>query len=147
MLRQQGSGPAIGDPRESSVVAHPRALRCFPPTNVPWLDTWLGTTTDLARLRASHPMVDAVIDEVDGRLTRIGSHWLIDFTSCNYLGFDVEPQIIDYATVAVPPLVPERHASFRLQIIAVNTWEQIEQLVRTLGELSDRFRLQSAVAA
>ena len=49
--------------------------------------------------------------------------------------------------MAVPPLVPEGQASFRLQISAVNTWEQIEQLVSTLGELSDRFRLQSAVAA
>jgi 8-amino-7-oxononanoate synthase len=52
-----------------------------------------------------------------------------------------------YVTMAVPPLVPEGQASFRLQISAVNTWEQIEQLIRTLGELSDRFRLQSAVAA
>jgi 8-amino-7-oxononanoate synthase len=52
-----------------------------------------------------------------------------------------------YVTTAVPPLVPEGQASFRLQITAANTWEQIEQLVRTLGELSDRFRLQSAVAA
>jgi 8-amino-7-oxononanoate synthase len=60
-----------------------------------WLDNWLGTTTELARLRSSHPMVDAVIDEVDGRLIRIGNHWLIDFASSNYLGFDLEPQIID----------------------------------------------------
>ena len=52
-----------------------------------------------------------------------------------------------YVTMAVPPLVPEGQASFRLQISAGNTWEQIEQLVSTLGELSDRFRLQSAVAA
>jgi 7-keto-8-aminopelargonate synthetase-like enzyme len=52
-----------------------------------------------------------------------------------------------YVTMAVPPLVAEGQASFRLQVTAVNTWEQIEQLVRTLGELSDRFRLQNAVAA
>jgi 8-amino-7-oxononanoate synthase len=71
MLRQQGSGPALGDPRDSTVVAHPRALR------------------------SSHPMVDATIDEIDGRLIRIGSHWLIDFTSGNYLGFDVDPEIVD----------------------------------------------------
>src|SRR4051812_46134529 len=95
MLRQQGPRPALDDLREATVVAHPSALRAFPPTNVPWLDTWLGTTTELARLRSSHPMVDAVIDEIDGRLIRIGSHWLIDFTSCNYLGFDIEPEIID----------------------------------------------------
>ena len=95
MLRQQGPWPALGDLRDPTVVAHPSARRAFPPTNVPWLDTWLGTTTDLARPNASHPLNDAVIDEIDGRLIRIGSHWLIDFTSSNYLGFDVDPEIID----------------------------------------------------
>jgi 8-amino-7-oxononanoate synthase len=60
-----------------------------------WLDNWLPATTELARLRSSHPMVDAVIDEIDGRLIRVGNHWLIDFASSNYLGFDLEPQIID----------------------------------------------------
>lgn len=49
---------------------------------------------DLERLRASHPMMDAVIDEVNGRKIRIGDHWLCDFASCNYLGFDLHPEII-----------------------------------------------------
>jgi len=48
---------------------------------------------DLARLRAVNPMVDAVIDEIRGREIRIGDHWLVDFASCNYLGFDLDPQI------------------------------------------------------
>jgi 8-amino-7-oxononanoate synthase len=50
---------------------------------------------DLERLRASHPMMDAVIDEVRGRRIRIGDHWLCDFASCNYLGFDLHPAIIE----------------------------------------------------
>ncbi len=49
---------------------------------------------DLERLRSSSPMYDAVIDEVDGRRIRIGDQWLADFASCNYLGFDLEPEII-----------------------------------------------------
>ena len=36
---------------------------------------------------------DQVIDEIDGRRIRIGDDWLIDFASCNYLGFDLDPQI------------------------------------------------------
>jgi len=36
---------------------------------------------------------DQVIDEVDGRRIRIGDRWLVDFASCNYLGFDLEPEI------------------------------------------------------
>jgi 7-keto-8-aminopelargonate synthetase-like enzyme len=47
----------------------------------------------LAALRRSNPMLDAVIDEVRGRRIRIGRHWLVDFASCNYLGFDLDPQI------------------------------------------------------
>jgi 8-amino-7-oxononanoate synthase len=38
---------------------------------------------------------DQVIDEVDGRRIRIGSHWYVDFASCNYLGFDLEPAVAD----------------------------------------------------
>src|SRR5919112_45010 len=36
---------------------------------------------------------DQVIEEIDGRRIRIGDHWLTDFASCNYLGFDLDPQI------------------------------------------------------
>ena len=56
---------------------------------------------DLDRLRRLNPMYDAVIDEIDGRMIRIGDHWLADFASCNYLGFDLEPEIMD----AVEPMI------------------------------------------
>lgn len=49
---------------------------------------------DLERLLATHRMMDAVIDEVRGRWIRIGDHWLADFASCNYLGFDLDEEII-----------------------------------------------------
>jgi 8-amino-7-oxononanoate synthase len=39
--------------------------------------------------------MDAVIEEIDGRRIRIGDHWLSDFASCNYLGFDLDEEIID----------------------------------------------------
>lgn len=46
-------------------------------------------------------MFDAVIDEIDGRRIRVGEHWLIDFASCNYLGFDLDHDIM----AAIPDLV------------------------------------------
>ncbi|WMX48365.1 pyridoxal phosphate-dependent aminotransferase family protein [Streptomyces roseicoloratus] len=49
---------------------------------------------DLERLKRLSPMCDAVIDEVDGRRVRVGEHWLVDFASCNYLGFDLDPEIM-----------------------------------------------------
>jgi 8-amino-7-oxononanoate synthase len=59
-----------------------------------WLERWTITVGDLARLRVSHPMLDAVIDEQRGRQIRIGERWLTDWASCNYLGFDLDEEII-----------------------------------------------------
>jgi 8-amino-7-oxononanoate synthase len=49
---------------------------------------------ELARLKETTHLYDAVIDEIDGRRIRIGEHWLADFASCNYLGFDLDPEIM-----------------------------------------------------
>ncbi len=56
---------------------------------------------DLERLRRKSPMYDAVIDEIDGRRIRIGDHWLVDYASCNYLGFDLDHEIMN----SVEPLI------------------------------------------
>ena len=60
-----------------------------------WIDRWLAACSELAELERSNPMTDAVIDEIDGRMIRIGDQWLADFASCNYLGFDLDREIID----------------------------------------------------
>jgi 8-amino-7-oxononanoate synthase len=49
---------------------------------------------ELARLKNATRLYDAVIEEIDGRRIRIGDHWLADFASCNYLGFDLDPEIM-----------------------------------------------------
>ncbi|WP_405851699.1 aminotransferase class I/II-fold pyridoxal phosphate-dependent enzyme [Streptomyces sp. NBC_00090] len=49
---------------------------------------------DLEHLQRTSLMCDAVIDEVDGRRIRVGEDWLVDFASCNYLGFDLDPTIM-----------------------------------------------------
>jgi 8-amino-7-oxononanoate synthase len=60
-----------------------------------WIDHWLDGVRDLENLRAGHPMMDAVIEEIDGRMIRVGEQWLADFASCNYLGFDLDREIIE----------------------------------------------------
>jgi 8-amino-7-oxononanoate synthase len=94
-MRRQGLASVITDDANGLVVARALRGKTDQKTGGRWLDDWLSTKTELAQLRSSHPMVDAVIDEIDGRLIRIGNQWLIDFASSNYLGFDLEPQIID----------------------------------------------------
>ncbi|HEY3260661.1 MAG TPA: pyridoxal phosphate-dependent aminotransferase family protein [Pseudonocardiaceae bacterium] len=92
------------------------------------LETW----RDLARLQAAHPMSDAVIDQIDGRQIRIGQHWLTDFASCNYLGFDLEPEIIQ----AVPEYLARwgTHPSWSRLLGSPRLYEEIEaELADLLG--------------
>jgi 8-amino-7-oxononanoate synthase len=96
----------------------------------PWLDHWLETCRDLSELRATHPMMDAVIDEVDGRMIRIGDHWLADFASCNYLGFDLDREIID----AVPAYLDAwgTHPSWSRLLGSPVLYEEIEERLTSL---------------
>src|SRR3954447_7448867 len=97
-----------------------------------WVDRWLATVADLAALKDSHPMLDAVIDEIDGRMIRIGDHWLADFASCNYLGFDLDREIIE----SVPAYLDAwgTHPSWSRLLGSPVLYEQIEaRLTELLG--------------
>jgi len=59
-----------------------------------WLARWLAACADLQQLFAHHQLLDAVIEEVAGRRIRVGGRWLVDFASCNYLGLDLDPEVI-----------------------------------------------------
>jgi 8-amino-7-oxononanoate synthase len=77
-------------------------------------------------------MTDAVIDEIDGRMIRIGDRWLADFASCNYLGFDLDQEIMD----AIPEYVGKwgTHPSWSRLLGSPVLYEQIEQrLTELLG--------------
>ncbi|MGZ4399021.1 MAG: aminotransferase class I/II-fold pyridoxal phosphate-dependent enzyme, partial [Gaiellaceae bacterium] len=97
-----------------------------------WIDKWLEACHDLAELERSNPMSDAVIEELDGRMIRIGDRWLADFASCNYLGFDLDPEII-----AAVPAYLERwgtHPSWSRMLGSPVLYEQIEhRLCELLG--------------
>src|SRR5215216_3109842 len=98
----------------------------------PWLERWLETCRDLSELTASHPMMDAVIDEIDGRMIRVGDRWLADFASCNYLGFDLDGEII----AAVPAALEAwgTHPSWSRLLGSPVLYEQIEErLTELLG--------------
>ena len=120
------SAPAHGPPT-------PTRQRDAGPTRVstrPWIEHWLETCRDLSELKASHPMMDAVIDEIDGRMIRIGDHWLADFASCNYLGFDLDREIID----AIPAYLDTwgTHPSWSRLLGSPVLYEEIEQRLTSL---------------
>src|SRR3984957_3054009 len=97
-----------------------------------WLERWIRSTEDLARLQYSHRMLDAVIDEIDGRDIRIGDHWLTDYASCNYLGLDLDEEIIN----AVPEYLAKwgTHPSWSRLLGSPVLYEEIEaKLTELLG--------------
>ncbi len=117
--------------RESDVAIGP------PPASTPrrrradrWLDRWVAATADLTRLKNEHPMVDAVIDEQIGRRIRIGDHWLTDWASCNYLGFDLDEDII----AAVPEYLANwgTHPSWSRLLGSPRLYKEIEEQMTDL---------------
>jgi 8-amino-7-oxononanoate synthase len=115
------TSPRTSSPRSASSHAGGR-----------WIDHWLDTVRDLEALRGAHPMMDAVIEEVDGRMIRIGDRWLADFASCNYLGFDLDPEIIE----AIPAFLDAwgTHPSWSRLLGSPVLYEQIEaRLTELLG--------------
>ncbi|WP_371674287.1 aminotransferase class I/II-fold pyridoxal phosphate-dependent enzyme [Streptomyces sp. NBC_00289] len=97
---------------------------------------------DLDHLRRTSPMSDAVLDEVRGRHIRCGDHWLIDFASCNYLGFDCDPEIID----AIEPAVRKwgTHPSWSRLLGSPRLYPEIEERLTELLGAPDTLLLPTA---
>lgn len=87
-------------------------------------------------------MFDAVAVEIDGRMIRIDEHWVADFASCNYLGFDLEPALMD----AVEPALKRWgiHPSWCRLVASPHLYTQCEE---ALAELvgSERFLILPTV--
>src|SRR5919201_1502611 len=100
-----------------------------------WIDRWLETCHDLAELERSNPMTDAVIDEIDGRMIRVGDHWLADFASCNYLGLDLDREIIN----AIPRYLERwgTHPSWSRLLGSPALYPQLEERLAALVGAED----------
>src|SRR5690349_7790274 len=121
---------SLRSPASRSASRVPDAAPPLVRSRRPWVEHWLDTCGDLRALKASHPMMDAVIDEIDGRMIRIGNQWLADFASCNYLGFDLDREIID----AVPAYLDAwgTHPSWSRLLGSPVLYEEIESKLTAL---------------
>lgn len=82
-----------------------------------------------------NPMYDAVIHEIKDRKIRIGKNWLIDWASCNYLGFDLDQEIID----SIPEYVNKwgTHPSWSRMLGSPVIYEQLENKLKNLLQAED----------
>lgn len=82
-----------------------------------------------------NPMYDAVIEEIKDRKIRIGKNWLIDWASCNYLGFDLDQEIIN----AIPEYVEKwgTHPSWSRMLGSPIIYEELEEKLKNLFKSED----------
>jgi 8-amino-7-oxononanoate synthase len=99
-----------------------------------WVDRWLRMV-EVADGPPPHPMVDAVIEEIDGRRIRIGQRWLDDFASCNYLALDLDREVIE----AIPGYLDDWgvHPSWSRLLGSPVLYEQIEMATCALLGAAD----------
>jgi 8-amino-7-oxononanoate synthase len=104
-----------------------------------WLARWLAACADLQELVAHHQLLDAVIEEVAGRRIRVGGRWLLDFASCNYLGLDLDPEVIE----AIPGYLRRwgTHPSWSRMLGSPALYPQIEECLAELLGVEDTLLL------
>jgi 8-amino-7-oxononanoate synthase len=100
-----------------------------------WLASWLEACAELDRLQAGNPLLDAVIEEIDGRRIRVGDRWLHDFASCNYLGLDFDREVIE----GIPAYLDRwgTHPGWSWMLGSPVLYEQIEAELRELLGVED----------
>ncbi|MFF3333024.1 aminotransferase class I/II-fold pyridoxal phosphate-dependent enzyme [Streptomyces sp. NPDC002888] len=158
VLRQRERRPAAGTPavRPPPAAGPPAARSAKAPTTArtavpaPVTGPVAGLPevrrdlrwSDLEHLKRSSPMSDAVLDEVHGRHIRCGDQWLIDFASCNYLGFDCDPEIMD----AIEPAVRRwgTHPSWSRLLGSPRLYADIEERLTALLGAEDTLLLPTA---
>jgi 8-amino-7-oxononanoate synthase len=92
-------------------------------------------TAEVARLLAHHPMADAVVDQIDGRQIKVAGRWLADFASCNYLGLDLDADVIG----GIPAFLARwgTHPSWSRAIASPELYQRVEAAVCELLEVED----------
>lgn len=75
-------------------------------------------------------MFDADALEIDGRMIKVGDHWVADFASCNYLGLDLDPEMMD----AVGPALKEWgvHPSWCRLVASPHLYAKCEEAIADL---------------
>ena len=97
------------------------------------IETTLGTRNQtIFELVEKGCLYDNVVTELQGRRIRVRGRWLDDFASCNYLGLDLRPEVMD----AIGPAVRAwgTHPSWARMAASPELYERLEaKLAQLLG--------------
>jgi len=95
--------------------------------------------------RKTHKVLSA-LDEMDIYTPNQSGYPIIEVPLANHEEIDdVGRYLFEhgiYATMAAYPLVPKNEVGFRIQTTAANTDEEVDALIRVLGNMQDHFQMQ-----
>ena len=89
-----------------------------------------GQRADIRSVLDSSPMFDAEAKEIKGRKIRFNDRWYADFASCNYLGFDLNDEIIESIEPALKAWGV--HPSWCRLVASPSLYTQAEELLAEL---------------
>lgn len=89
-----------------------------------------GQRSDIRSVLEASPMFDAEAKAIDGRKIKFGEKWFADFASCNYLGFDLDNEIIE----SIEPALKKWgvHPSWCRLVASPSLYVQAEELLAEL---------------
>lgn len=89
-----------------------------------------GQRADIRSVLEASPMFDAEAKEIDGRKIKFADKWFADFASCNYLGFDLNNEIIESIEPALKTWGV--HPSWCRLVASPSLYVQAEELLAQL---------------
>ena len=100
------------------------------PVTAPLEDSPEAEVEDFTAAAAEVPQIHAVVTEQVGRKVKVDERWIFDFASCNYLGIDLEPEIME----AIPPALQKWgvHPSWTRAVASPGIYEDLEQALAEL---------------
>ena len=89
-----------------------------------------GQRSSINDILNSSPMFDVNALEINQRMIRFDNHWVADFASCNYLGFDLNTQIME----SVEPALKKWgvHPSWCRLVASPNLYVEAEEALASL---------------
>lgn len=95
----------------------------------------VGQRNTINEVLNSSPMFDADALEIKGRMIRFNDKWVADFASCNYLGFDLNEEIME----SVEPALKKWgvHPSWCRLVASPNLYTQAEEALSDLLKVED----------
>lgn len=115
----------LGRLREAIGAGH--GANAAPPPNLPVAEQ---EQEDFSAATEEVPQIHAVVTEQIGRKVKIEERWIFDFASCNYLGIDLQPEIME----AIPPALKKWgvHPSWTRAVASPGIYEDLERALADL---------------